>query len=167
MRNFRIYSYNLITKRQITQLKNWQRVQIDILLGRPTGTWKDAQHYLSLSESEVAQSSPTLCDPMDCSLPGSSIQGIFPGNSTGFSFYFLLQGIFPTQGLNPGLLHCRQTLYHLSHQGRPNGLSKCKWKQQWDITSYPSGWLLSKPQETTESMRMWRSWNPCALLVGI
>ena len=31
--------------------------------------------------------------------------------------HFLLQGIFPTQGSNPGLLHCRQMLYHLSHQG--------------------------------------------------
>ena len=31
--------------------------------------------------------------------------------------HFLLQGIFPTQGSNPGLLHCRQTLYCLSHQG--------------------------------------------------
>ena len=31
--------------------------------------------------------------------------------------HFLLQRIFPTQGSNPGLLHCRQTLYHLSHQG--------------------------------------------------
>ena len=34
-----------------------------------------------------------------------------------WSGYFLLQGIFPTQGLNLGLLHCR--LYHLSHQGSP------------------------------------------------
>ena len=33
--------------------------------------------------------------------------------------HFLLQGIFPIQGLNPGLLHCRQILYHLSHQGSP------------------------------------------------
>ena len=32
----------------------------------------------------------------------------------------LLQGIFPTQGLNPGLLHCRQTFYHLNHQGSPH-----------------------------------------------
>ena len=31
----------------------------------------------------------------------------------------LLQGIFPTQGSNPGLPHCRQILYHLSHQGSP------------------------------------------------
>ena len=39
--------------------------------------------------------------------------------------HFLLQGIFPAQGLNPGLLHCRQTLYHLSHQGslKRGGLS--------------------------------------------
>ena len=41
----------------------------------------------------------------------------FPGNSTGVDCYFLLQGIFPTQGSNLGLLHCRQILYHLSHQG--------------------------------------------------
>ena len=33
--------------------------------------------------------------------------------------HFFLQEIFPTQGLNPGLPHCRQTLYHLSHQGSP------------------------------------------------
>ena len=43
----------------------------------------------------------------------------FPGNSTGVDCHFLLQGIFPTQGSNPGLLHRRQTLYHLSHQGSP------------------------------------------------
>ena len=43
----------------------------------------------------------------------------FPGNSTGVDCHFLLQGIFLTQGLNPGLPHCRQTLYCLSHQGSP------------------------------------------------
>ena len=41
----------------------------------------------------------------------------FPGNSTGVDCHFLLQGIFETQGSNPGLPHCRQTLYCLSHQG--------------------------------------------------
>ena len=41
----------------------------------------------------------------------------FPGKSTGVGCHFLLQGIFPTQGLNPGLPHCRQMLYCLSHQG--------------------------------------------------
>ena len=43
----------------------------------------------------------------------------FPGKSAGVGCHFLLQEIFPTQGLNPGLPHCRQTLYHLSHQGSP------------------------------------------------
>ena len=43
----------------------------------------------------------------------------FPGKNTGVGCHFLLQEIFPTQGLNTGPLHCRQTLYHLSHQGCP------------------------------------------------
>ena len=39
-----------------------------------------------------------------------------PGKNTGVDNYSLLQGIFPSLGSNPGLLHCRQILYHLSHQ---------------------------------------------------
>ena len=69
------------------------------------------------SESEVAQLCPTLCDPMDCSPPGFSIHGIFQAQVPGVGCHFLLQRIFPTQGLNPGLPRCRQMLYHLSHQG--------------------------------------------------
>ena len=60
----------------------------------------------------------TLCDTMDCSLPGSSVHGIFPGKNTGVGCHFLLLEIFPTQGLNLGLMHCRQMLYNLSHQRR-------------------------------------------------
>ena len=40
----------------------------------------------------------------------------YPGKNAGVGCYFLLQGIFPTQGLNLGLLHCRQTLYPRNHQ---------------------------------------------------
>ena len=43
----------------------------------------------------------------------------FPGQNTGVGSLSFLQGIFPTQGLNPGLLHCRWILYQLSHQGSP------------------------------------------------
>ena len=68
--------------------------------------------------SEVAQSCPTLCNPMDCSLTRFLCPWDFPGKNTGVGCHFLLQEIFPTQGLNPGLPHCRQTLYCLSHQGR-------------------------------------------------
>ena len=41
----------------------------------------------------------------------------FAGKNSGVGCHFLLHWIFPTQGLNPGLLHCRQMLYPLSHQG--------------------------------------------------
>ena len=60
----------------------------------------------------VAQSCLTLCKPMDCSLPGSSAHEDSPGENVGVGCHFLLQGIFPTQGLNPGPL----PLYCLSHQ---------------------------------------------------
>ena len=63
------------------------------------------------------QSCPALCDPMDCSLPGSSVHGNYPGKNTDVGYHSLLQGIFPTQRLNLSLLHCRQILYRLSHQG--------------------------------------------------
>ena len=67
----------------------------------------------------VAQSCPTLCDCMDCSPLGSSIREDSPDKKrTGVGCHALLQGIFPTQGLNPGLLHCRQILYLPSQRSR-------------------------------------------------
>ena len=67
----------------------------------------------------VAQSCLTLCDSMDCSPRGSPVPGDSPGKNTGVGRHSLLQGIFPTQGLNLGLLHCRWIFFHhLSHQGR-------------------------------------------------
>ena len=68
----------------------------------------------------VAQSCLTLCDPINCSLPNCSPLSMeFSRQNTGVGWHSLLQGIFLTQGSNPGLLHCRQTLYRLSYQGRP------------------------------------------------
>ena len=61
----------------------------------------------------VTQSCPISCDPMDCSPPVSSVHGILCKN-TGVGCHFLLQMIFLTQGSNPGLLLCRQILYHLN-----------------------------------------------------
>ena len=48
----------------------------------------------------VSQSCPSLCNPMDCSLPGSSVCGDSPGKDTGVGCHVLLQGIFSTQELN-------------------------------------------------------------------
>ena len=53
----------------------------------------------------VAQLCLTLCDPMDCSPPSSFVHEDSPGKNTGVAYHDLLQGIFPTQGSNPGLQH--------------------------------------------------------------
>ena len=63
-----------------------------------------------------AQLCPTLCDPVNCGPPGSSVYGESPGKNTGVGCQALLQGIFAIQGSNPGLLHCRWIPYCLSHQ---------------------------------------------------
>ena len=83
----------------------------------------------------VVQSCPTLCHPMDCSSPGSSVHGDSRGKTTGVGCHSLLQGIFPTQGSNPGLLHCRRILCRLSHQGSP------------ECTPDLLCWLLCTPKE--------------------
>ena len=64
------------------------------------------------------QSCLTLCNPMDCSPPGFSVHGILQARILEW-VATVLQGIFLTQGSNPGLLHCTQILYYLNHQGSP------------------------------------------------
>ena len=76
---------------------------------------KTTMQYESESESEVAQSCLTFSNPMDCSPTRLLCPWDFPGKNTGVGCHCLLQRIFPTQGSNPGLLHCRQMLYRLSH----------------------------------------------------
>ena len=56
---------------------------------------------------------------MNCSLAGSFVQGILQARILEWVAHSLLQEISPTQGSNPGLLHCRQILNHLSHQEGP------------------------------------------------
>ena len=57
---------------------------------------------------------PTLCDLMYCSPPGSSVLGILQARIPQCVDVPFSRGIFPTQGSNPGVLHCRQSFYHLS-----------------------------------------------------
>ena len=63
----------------------------------------------------AAQMFPTLCRPMDCSPPGSSVHGILQARILEWLAIPFSRGIFPTQGSNPGLSHGRQILYCLSH----------------------------------------------------
>ena len=64
-----------------------------------------------------------------------------PGQNTGVCSLSLLQGIFPTQGSNPGLPHCRRILYQLSHKGSPRIL-------EW--VAYPFSRGSSRPRNRTE-----------------
>ena len=59
-----------------------------------------------------------------------------PGKNTGVSSHSLLQRIFLTQGLNPGLLHCRQIVYCLSHQGSPVSILTCSVAKSCFVTPW-------------------------------
>ena len=82
---------------------------------------------------KVAQSCPTLCNPIYSSSNS-------PGQNTAVGSLSLLQGIFPTQGSNPGLSHCRWILYQLSHKQSPIIL-------EW--VAYPFSSRSSQPRNRT------------------
>ena len=73
-----------------------------------------------------------------------------PGQNTGVGSLSLLQGIFPTQGSNPGLPHCRQILYQLSHKGRKMGSRKDR--NGMDLTEAED--IKKRWQEYTEELFM-------------
>ena len=118
----------------------------------------------------VAQSCPTLCDPIDFSSPGSSVHGDSPGKNTGVGCHLLLQGIFPTQGLNPGLPHCGWILYCLSHQGSWGDTSR---QIDGELTGRNSPFFLLQPcslplapllaESSGKSRR--RQWQPTPVLL--
>ena len=91
-------------------------LKIEIKLGdRKAGVFLERTWTLEsicMLMCSVAQLCPALCDPMDYSPPRLLCPQDFPDKHTGMGCHFLLQGIFLTQGLNPGLPHCRQFLYH-------------------------------------------------------
>ena len=80
----------------------------------------ESTHLINHIESEikvlVAPSCATLCNPMDCSPLDFSVHGILQARILGWVAIPFSRGIFPAQGLNLGLLCCRQILYHLSSQ---------------------------------------------------
>ena len=81
--------------------------------------------------SLVAKLCPTLCDPMGCSLPGSSIHGVSQARILEWGAIFLLHGIFSSQGSNLHLLH-------------------------WQVESLPEP--PGQPQRTLLGSNIWRSW---------
>ena len=73
----------------------------------------------------VTQLCLTLCDPMDYSPPGSSVHGILQARILEWVAIPFSRRIFPTQGWNLGLLHCRQILYCLNCQGSSKVMCLC------------------------------------------
>ena len=162
------------------------------------------------SESEVAQSCPTLSDPMDHSLQtppsmGFSRQGSYqrllwvkvtqlcltlqphglysswnsPGQNTEVGSLSLLQGIFPTQGLNPGLLHCRWILYQLSHKVSPRMLEwiaypfsrgsfwpKNQTGVSWIAGGFFTNWAIREAQRLLGSCQKYSGDNLMRLLLA-
>ena len=97
---------------------------------------------------KVAQSCPTLGDPMDCTVHIFLQARILKWVAFPFS-----RGIFPTQGLKLGIPHCRWILYQLSHQGGPRIL-------EW--VSYPfssgSSWTRNGTRVSCSTGRFFTSW---------
>ena len=96
------------------------------------------------SEVLVTQLCSSLCDSMDCSLPGSSVHGILQGRILEWVAIPFSRRIFLTQGSNPHLSHCRQILNCLSHWLRsatpsPQALTRLSTKVEISF------WLLLQP----------------------
>ena len=86
-------------------LDAWEAgAECELWLSRARGTHFRADDFVCLCVKSL-QLCPTLCDPMDCNPPGFSVYGDSPDKNTGVGCCALLQGIFLTQGSNPGLLH--------------------------------------------------------------
>ena len=94
------------------------------------------------------------CSVMPNSLQSHGLYSPFnsPGQNTGVGRLSLLQGISPTQGLNPGLPQCKQILYQLSHKGSPGILewaaypffSRSSWPRNWTGVPDAKSWLIGK-----------------------
>ena len=95
---------NIFFKKECIYVYNWLSLLYNSL----------AQHCTSDMKSES-------CSAMSDSLPPQGLYSPWnsPGQNTGVGSLSLLQGMFPTQRSNPGLLHCRWILYQLSHKGSP------------------------------------------------
>ena len=98
-----------------TEWLNWTEVNMKSVLKFPCGFCL------------VAKSCPTLCDPMDCSPPGSSVRGTSQARILEWVAISSSRGIFQTQGSIPGLLLGRQILYHWATREYPINVFLWKW----------------------------------------
>ena len=118
--------------------------------------------YIWRSCCLVTKLHPTLLQPHGLYSPWNS-----PGQNTGMGSLFLLQGIFPTHGSNPGLLQCRWILYQLSHKGGPRIL---EWVAYPFSSNLPNpGMELGSPALQADSLptELWRKpWRVCDVWIN-
>ena len=146
-------------------MSNWLKHRIDALMKMP-GTsvrrWKlpFMKFPLIFTESES-------CSVVSNSLWPHGLHSSWnsPGQNIGVGSCCLLQGIFPTQGSNPGLLHCRQILYQLNCQGSPRILEGSLFLLQWIFPTQKSNqsllhcrWILTN-WATREALFLLRCWE--------
>ena len=121
--------------------------------------------YRGCLHAKLLHLCPTLCSPMDCSLPGSSVHGDFPGKNTEVGCHALLQAFLPFQGLNPrllGLLHWQAGSSALGPPRKSNcgvhaGLDESKWnqdcKEKYQQLQYVVDTTLMAEEKTLESLQ--------------
>ena len=112
------------------------------------------------TRTQLDKRSMYIATSESCSAVSDSLQpyGLYspwnsPGQNTGVGSLSLLQGIIPIQGSNPGLLHCRQILYQLNHQGSPRIL-------MWVAHPFPKGsfWPRNRTGVSCVAGRFFSSW---------
>ena len=127
--------FNFLCLMMFLHLGKALEIQGETVLPRTKLSPKDNNNLsVHMCACSVAQSCPTLCTPMDCSLPGSPVYEIFPSKNTGVGSHFLFQGISPVQVMNPSfwrLLYWQADSLSLHHVGSPidlprRALLKCK-----------------------------------------
>uniref|UniRef100_A0A4W2BRM2 Tubulin polyglutamylase complex subunit 2 n=1 Tax=Bos indicus x Bos taurus TaxID=30522 RepID=A0A4W2BRM2_BOBOX len=105
----------------------------------------------------VAKLCSTLCNPVNCSPPGSSVHGILQVRILECVTIPFSRGTFPTQGSNLGLLNCKQILYHLSHQGSLTLDRGQHLTHQSTDTSWRAYCLLSSLTQRMDTLRVFNS----------
>ena len=119
-------------------------------------TWIDAMWL-------VTQSCLTLCDPMDCSLLGSSVHGDSPGKVLEWVTMPSSRGSFPPRDGTQVSRNCRQILYWLSHQGSPRILEwvaypfsrgSSQWRNWTDWQILYQQKYQGSPIDTTKGLRL-------------
>ena len=103
----------------------------------------------------VTQSCLTFCNPMDCNPPGSSVHGILQARILEWVAMPSSRGSSQAREYNPAFPHCRQILYHLSHQGHPRIL-------EWVVCTFSRGTL---PAELPEKPKIYNRLDKFAVYI--